>query len=259
MSTIPSVKFLPPHPSAGWKVVVLDSTASTNDQCRALGLWEAVQALKQTAGRGRRGRKFACGPGGLWISANIPSTGLDLRGAALHAGVALQDALRPVAGLHLRWPNDLMLHGKKVAGLLLENFSGGCLTIGLGLNVWNEPWLELPELADTATNLAVLGPPPSREMLRESALKAFSAAYLRIRESGLAGAVADWNRAAELPEPVSLLLRAGGMVKGSFQGLDEEGNLRVVEGSGALRIVPHVDVERLQHAINLLDNDPPKT
>lgn len=254
-----SVNFSIPRQPVDWRVVVLDTTASTNDECRTLGPWEAVQALRQSAGRGRRGRKFACGPGGLWISANIPSAGLDLRGAALHVGVALQDALRPVAELSLRWPNDLLLNGKKVAGLLLENFGGGCLTIGLGLNVRNEPWIEMPELSSTATNLAGLGDPPPLEGLRMSALNAFAVAFSRIRDSGLAGAVADWNRAAPLPVRVGLALRSGVTIHGSFQGLDADGDLRVLEDSGGLRIVPHEDVERLHQEINLLDNDRPKT
>lgn len=254
-----SMNFSTPRQPVDWKVVVLESTGSTNDECRTLGPWVAVQAIRQSAGRGRQGRKFACGPGGLWVSANIPSTGLDLRGAALHVGVALQEALRPVAALSLRWPNDLLLQGKKVAGLLLENFGGGCLTIGLGLNVRNEPWMEIPDLAGTATNLAALGDPPPLEDLRMSALNACAVAFSRIRESGLAGAVEDWNRAAFLPRQVSLLLRSGLTVCGLFQGLEENGNLRLLQDSGSLRIVPHEDVERLHQAINLLDNERPKT
>jgi len=142
----------------------LDEVDSTLDEAhrRAAagagdGTW--IAARVQRAGRGSRGRSWHSPLGGLWLSVvrrtTGPAPGIEL--LSLRAGLAsaaVLDGLPAVAPVQLKWPNDLMVHGRKAGGLLTEaRWQGDRLqwvAIGLGLNVSNAiP----PDLADHATAL----------------------------------------------------------------------------------------------------------
>src|SRR5690348_7055319 len=108
----------------GWTIHELVSVGSTNLVAASLQPWHAVRAETQTAGRGRFDRAWISDQGGLWLSAVIPAPPPDiaLEGLPLLAGLALCEALAELGAgpLRLRWPNDVLVHERKLAGLLLD-------------------------------------------------------------------------------------------------------------------------------------------
>jgi BirA family biotin operon repressor/biotin-[acetyl-CoA-carboxylase] ligase len=118
---------------------------STMHAAAPLELGAAVVAEEQTAGQGRHGRAWHSAPGsGIYCSVVLPPS----PGLTLALGLAAQHAISEAAGQHcdLRWPNDVMLAGKKVAGILVRNAIAG---IGINVNHTSFP----PHLAPEATSL----------------------------------------------------------------------------------------------------------
>jgi len=120
-------------------------------------VWSAVRADAQTGGRGRFGRAFVSDPGGLWISAVLPTEGPPAMwaGFSLMVGIHLVRMLENlhIPGVRLRWPNDLMSARKKLGGLLIEQSASESLVVGFGLNITNAPWKSDPSLAEIATSI----------------------------------------------------------------------------------------------------------
>lgn len=231
---------------------------STNEEARRLGeagapgpVW--ITAARQTAGRGRRGRSWVSPAGNLMATLMLrPQVG-PRKAAELSfvAAVAVHDAvdallpppLRP--GLKLKWPNDLLHDGRKLAGILLES-SGiagselAWLAIGIGVNLAHHPErVEFP-----ATSLAALGLP---DVTPENALEHLAAAFdRRIRQwrevQGFAAIRDAWlARAAGLGGPITVRL-ADETFEGVFTGLAPDGALEVRLASGELRLVAAGDV-----------------
>lgn len=139
--------------ASGWRVARLTSIGSTNDEARRLALagdpgrlW--IVAREQTAGRGRRGRAWTSPPGNLYASALLidPSPTAIAAQIGFVAGVALRCALGDLGAgddLKLKWPNDLVWRGAKLAGLLVEGvaLSDGRLAciVGIGVNCASAP------------------------------------------------------------------------------------------------------------------------
>jgi BirA family biotin operon repressor/biotin-[acetyl-CoA-carboxylase] ligase len=136
----------------GFDCLILDEVDSTNAEARRrLGaprpLW--IAARRQTAGRGRHGRAWACPEGNL--AATLLLGRDDPPGAlarfTFHASLAVAELFThfaPGAEVATKWPNDALLNGKKAAGILLENFGAGGghganLAIGIGINLTHHP------------------------------------------------------------------------------------------------------------------------
>lgn len=132
------------------ELVRLESTTSTQDVARDLPLGSVVVADHQTAGRGRLGRRWEAPFGtALLASFVLPNRPL----ASLAAGVAAAHACGPE--VRLKWPNDLLLGGRKVAGVLVERHGERCV-VGVGVNLtWAPP------------GAAMLGQATDRERLLE--------------------------------------------------------------------------------------------
>lgn len=163
-----------------------DSVTSTQDRLQECALrgdppGTAVLAAEQTAGRGRRGRPWVSPRGGLWLSVLCrPATDpaaevLSLRVALVVARVVERHA--PPVALELKWPNDLVLDGRKLGGILCEAHwqadSSPWVAVGLGLNLHNPiP----PELVDRAVALADYAPEVTPELLAPDVVTAVAAA-----------------------------------------------------------------------------------
>lgn len=134
---------------------VMAQCASTQEHARALGLGAVVVAQRQTGGRGQRGNAWAdTGDEGLAVSLVLPATDQPQRSAAL--AQAIVDALESQlpGRLSVKHPNDVLLDGKKVAGVLTEQ-ADGLAVIGIGINVAQVAWPD--DLADTAISLRQAG------------------------------------------------------------------------------------------------------
>ncbi|WP_404378905.1 biotin--[acetyl-CoA-carboxylase] ligase [Caenispirillum salinarum] len=235
---------LPP----GWRLVALDAIDSTNAELRRLseaggggspsgagleGL--TVTAATQTAGRGRRGRVWASPRGNMSASILVEVGGARGNAGELSfvAGVALHEALAALApgyDFRLKWPNDLLLGGRKLAGMLLETVfptgapaGQGAVIVGTGANLAAVPDLE-PLYPVTA--LAAHGATVTPEALLTVYAEALAAWLSRWRSEGFAPVRAAWLRAAHgVGGPVTARLADGNEVSGIFEALDEAGAL----------------------------------
>ena len=238
-------------------IIWLDSVDSTNEEAhrRALSgetgpLW--IAAREQTAGRGRRGRVWRKEQGDLAATLLLRPT--DIRpGATLAEAatlsfaicLALSDAvltLSPKAPVALKWPNDVLLGGGKLSGVLLEN-RGGALAIGIGVNILHAPdaaALE-PDAVPAAALADAVSPPPTPEHLLETLAAAFSTRLDAWRRDGFAALRGPWRaRAAGLGGPI--LARAmHETVRGRFVDVDADGAL-VIETSDGVRRLHAADV-----------------
>ncbi len=194
----------------------------------------AVLADLQTAGRGSRGRSWASPPGNLNLSVLLrPGTPRIEPGRwALLAAISLYEALGLYTdGLMLKWPNDVLLHGAKLAGILIDSQpgKGGFVVIGLGANLATAPQV-------TGRQTARLPPPvPPAAIVAARVLAALD--EWGARETG--DLVEAWLARAH---PVGTLLdvkTARRQVRGAFAGLTSKGELRI---SGEASVISSAEV-----------------
>jgi BirA family biotin operon repressor/biotin-[acetyl-CoA-carboxylase] ligase len=201
-----------------------------------------VVADEQTAGRGRLGRTWEAPPGAsLLVSVLLRGIG-DPNRAVMAAGVALASAVEHVAGIvaMLKWPNDVVVDDRKLAGLLAEA-DGDALVVGAGCNVnWERFPAELAEVA-TACNLEA-GHPVDRDALLDAYLDAFDDAL------AAGDALVDSYRGllTTLGREVRVEHVRGDDVLGSAVGITDAGALVVRDDSGAEHTVTAADVHHLR-------------
>ncbi len=234
----------------GDQLLVFESIDSTMDEARrrfdpshSKRLW--IVADKQTGGRGRQGRQWQSPTGNLHLTLLSPTrTPLrDQPKLGFVAGVALARAvalLLPVeAALRLKWPNDLLLDGAKVSGLLLEGLGqGAAIAIGIGVNVVAHP----PDTPYPATHLAIAAPGITRASLFTSLATALTEEMeLFANGSGFPLTRQRWlARAAHLGQ--SIMVRQDDVThRGIFRDIDAEGRL-LLETSGGLARIDAGDV-----------------
>ena len=179
-----------------WYLTHIEETESTNLLARSGRPGDVFTADFQTAGRGRLDHRWLAERGqNLMMSAVIDVAGLAAEHAAtlpLAVGLAVVEALRSmVPGLKLKWPNDVLAGGRKLAGILCERHGDSAIA-GIGVNVLQR---EFPsEIADRATSLALLGSGVSVVEVRDAVLGALS----RVINSWRSGFAAIYPRLADI-------------------------------------------------------------
>ena len=121
-----------------WKIERFGEIQSTNESAKLLPVGSVVIAESQIGGRGRYGRVWSSPKGNLYLSAVVSEQGVQTPLLAFVAGVAVVEALADFP-VHLKWPNDILLNGGKVAGILLEKTENKTVVIGIGINVASCP------------------------------------------------------------------------------------------------------------------------
>lgn len=190
-----------------------------------------VIADAQSAGRGRRGRSWISIPGNLFLTV-VARPPPDRRPAQISfvAALALGDALREVADVAYKWPNDVLVGGRKVAGILVEA-DRGAAAVGVGVNLAAAPEAGAPAAGD-------LGGRIGRTAAAERFCRGFEDWHRRWAAEGFAPLRRAWlERAAGLGGGVA----AAGRV-GRFTGLDAEGRLLLAECAGGAQAVAAGDV-----------------
>jgi BirA family biotin operon repressor/biotin-[acetyl-CoA-carboxylase] ligase len=235
----------------GRTLIFEPSAGSTMDMAREAALHGAPEgtvavADEQTAGRGRLQR--------TWISpprVNVMSTivlrppDAAMRQAAMIAPLAVVEACDEVAGVRcdIKWPNDILLGGKKLAGILIETDLGGdtpLVLVGTGVNV-NFDSSQYAEIRDIATSLrAATGRAHDREALLAAYLLSFERLYAQAR-TGVSIRNAWRARLVTLGLPVAATW-PGGSVTGTAHDVDEDGSLLVRTADGTLVTVEAGDV-----------------
>lgn len=226
-------------PSCDWPVLVFDSIDSTNAEAlRALEQHQAapflVLAERQTAGRGRRGRKWVSPfAENIYYSLVLRIEGgmRQLEGLSLVVGLAVMQALRElgVPGVGLKWPNDVLVGQKKIAGILLELVGDPAdvchVVLGVGINVnmqmtdevdqqWTSMRLESGRVFDRNHLVAELGVTLQRYLARHQA-------------GGFSAVQAEWEQNHLWQGRAVSLIAGVNQIVGEVLGIDNQGALRL--------------------------------
>ncbi|MBS0274499.1 MAG: biotin--[acetyl-CoA-carboxylase] ligase [Proteobacteria bacterium] len=222
---------------------------STNEEARRLAgsgergpVW--LRADRQTAGRGRRGRVWESPTGNLaatlLIAPDKPASACaQLSFVTAIAAADTASGFAPNAEIKVKWPNDVLANGRKLAGILLESASGGdgalaFLAIGIGMNLANFP----PDTEFPATSLAALG---ASAPSASAALAQLAAHFAKWYDA--------WMTGGFLPIQDAWLARAAGLgshirarltheeTSGVFEGIDNTGALILREAHGRMRTI----------------------
>lgn len=235
-------------------IVVLGEIDSTNAEARRRAeageggpLW--LVGLRQTAGRGRRGRPWETGEGNLAATLLFRTEKPPAEAAQVSfvAALAVADLLAeyvPASLVSLKWPNDPLLGGLKVSGILVESgaspLGGLWIAVGVGVNLARKPI----DAERPATSMATYreAPPPAPAEAAEGLARAFDR-WFRVWTSLGFPAIADaWTaRAHGLGEPCVARLGTE-TIEGIAEGLDADGALRLRLGDGQVRRVTAGDV-----------------
>jgi BirA family transcriptional regulator, biotin operon repressor / biotin---[acetyl-CoA-carboxylase] ligase len=238
----------------GAKLLIFEQLDSTNEEarrCAARGEVTPVylMARTQTAGRGRRGREWMSLPGNLFLTylGATKKTPAEIALLGFAAGVALAefcDSVLAAGRARLKWPNDLMLDGRKAAGLLLESGAladgRNWFAIGVGFNLLAAPegvGQETAALADLAPR-AVLAP----ETVANDFAERLSSWAARLDREGFAPLRAAWEtRAYGLGDAASVDLGSATLA-GISRGLSPRGELMLELPNGEMRAVAAGDI-----------------
>ena len=245
----------------GRHLVARAEVESTNDaawEAQAVGAPDGtvVVADAQTRGRGRAGRRWHLVPGeGLALSALLDQ-GCDrhtLGVLPLGAGLALARGLERLGvTAELKWPNDLLLGGRKLAGILCESRraalgdetgAGDAAVIGVGINVGGRREQFPPEIREHATSLALEGFALDRETVAAEFLNALEPLWTTLEEDGREPVLDAWRARASFWGRSVLVRTPSGELSGVARTLDADGGLVLRLESGAETTVLAGDLE----------------
>lgn len=237
--------------------LLLDRVDSTNAEALRLAptlagpVW--IMAREQQAGRGRRGRAWSDPPGNFAATLAMRPGGAAADAARLSfvAALAVHDALRdlcgPLPGLALKWPNDVLLNGGKLSGILLESSGAGgqvaVLAVGIGVNLAAapDPGAVEPEALRPVSLAGETGLSITPDDLLTALAARFDAWQRQMATYGFAPIRAAWlARAAKLGETITA--RTGtDRLTGRFDGIDETGAL-ILTGPRGRHVIPAADI-----------------
>lgn len=226
------------------RIRIVETTGSTNadliaDTTAVEGDW--LVALKQSAGKGRQGREWVSATGNFYGTAlvSLHSDDPPAHTLSLVAALALADAIEaavPGQPLMLKWPNDVLLNGRKLAGILLER-NGNRVAVGFGVNLASAPALTDREAADLGGKIA---PQAFAPLLAAS----FARLIEQWRSAELSMLIRAWERRAHLSgTKVNVHVGKDETISGRFAGLEADGALRLKLDDGRIEIIRAGDVE----------------
>ncbi len=222
----------------GSKIYTFDTIDSTNNCARVLAnCWApegtVVFAEEQTAGRGRLGRPWIANPReNLTFSFIIrPSGSPDtINFLPLCVGIALADVIERTTGLEVvcKWPNDILINGRKTAGILIEGSlkesTIDFVVVGIGLNVNQHMFVS--DLASKATSLALAaGRDFDRVMIFQEFLHTFERHYRKFRSKGFEEVVPLWVSRSHMIGSRIAVSQNGTILTGTVKGLTQHGEL----------------------------------
>jgi BirA family biotin operon repressor/biotin-[acetyl-CoA-carboxylase] ligase len=236
------------RPDLGFDVRWYDAVPSTMDivaDAAAAGERPGFVAIadRQTAGRGRRGHAWSSPPGaGLYFS-YLARAKRHVGLVTLAAGVAVREGVARSAGVpaHLKWPNDVMVGRRKLAGLLAEGAGvgtpGASVTIGVGLNL--RPAAYPPDVAVRATNLeSEIGRPVAAEAVLVAILEQLADALRALDDDRPGDILQAWRRASPSSRGTVVAWHDGtSQQTGVTAGIDDAGALLVQTATGIERVI----------------------
>ena len=234
-----------------WDLHYEPSCSSTQDLARAASArgaqqgWTMVTDL-QREGRGRQGRTWVAPPETALLFSTIlrpPRDVLPL--LPLLAALTVAGGIETSSGAvpDLKWPNDVLIKGKKLAGILLERPAGADVVLGVGLNV-NQSRANLPE---GATSLAIeIGHELEREPLLAAILNDLGNAYERADREGVSWIVPGWRSRSSMLGKAVAFQRDGRLIRGIAEDVSDEGALQVRLDDGSRISVVAGEIERVR-------------
>ncbi len=240
--------------SKKWQVKEVDTCESTFNEARKQPAWTIVCARQQTRGRGRFNRAWFGNTGGLWATYNLPleqNSGRHWGALPLLAGAAVIEALKSynIAGLRLRWPNDVLVGRAKLAGILVERPAAGMASIGIGINMFNDIAQMQGVTSDPVTRMCELLPAcPSVAKFRTLLGDVLAEMFDYFVESGLEGIMPMLEAAWGEPRPVVAITDTE-RITGYFAGIDFDGSPILRKADGSSIRVPGITINRLKELI----------
>ncbi len=227
------------------EIVLLHQTTSTNDIATAMaakgsGSGVVIMAEQQTSGRGRRGRAWVSPYGcNLYISCiwEFFQGAAALEGLSLATGVAITRAFSAlgIAGAKLKWPNDVLIDGKKISGILLEmtgDPSGRCqVVVGVGINhklplsagaAIDQPWCRVDDIA----------PGVSRNVLAAEVVSQLLRMLSSFQREGFSAFRSEWESLDQFRGAEVIIKTGAAEIGGIADGVDATGGLRLITGQG---------------------------
>lgn len=234
-----------------------DKLGSTNDALKTMTgepEFTCVVADEQSAGRGRRDRQWHSSPGdGLYLSVLLlPGTTWKLSLLSLMAAVCVAETLieRQVAGVDIKWPNDVLVNDRKLSGILVESVSTGGgdprIIVGIGVNLNHESFPD--ELAATATSLKIeTGRATAVDEFLDQLLRRLAVWYACWKSGNQVLILDRWQELSSYAhgQQVTITLDAE-RFEGETCGVTEDGALLVKLADGGVRMVLAGEVARLR-------------
>ena len=242
----------------GRRIVFENEVDSTNRLARDLAISGTVEgtlvvAESQTGGRGRKGRNWYSPPGeGIYVSLVLrplfqPSEASKM---TLLTGVALAETLIPIvpSRVTIKWPNDVLAGGKKLAGILIEISTQidaiDYMVVGVGLNVNTPPGRFPVDLRERATSLAAeIGHTVDRTEILGAFLERLERYYDLIGREGFAPVIRRWRELSDMAGRRVRVHAFDRSLEGTIEGIDDDGVLLVNVSDGATHRVIAGDVE----------------
>jgi BirA family transcriptional regulator, biotin operon repressor / biotin---[acetyl-CoA-carboxylase] ligase len=230
--------------------------ASTNDVLkerarRGAPEWTVVLAERQSAGRGRQGRAWASPAGNVYLSVLLRPRFAAVSVVPLAAGLAVAEAL-PQVQARLKWPNDVLVNGRKLAGILAEAQSGPSgvehVVLGIGVNV--APAELPPELRESATSLfRETGLAAEPEEVAAAVLGRLRVCYDALAQGNAAALLERWRERSLPWWGREVEARAAGgtaTLRGIARGVSEQGALLIEGPDGTVHPVLAGDVQEMR-------------
>ena len=238
-------------------VLILDETDSTNAEARRRAeagevgpLW--ITARRQTAGRGRRGRKWESESGNLASTLLLstrksPAEAAQLTFAASLAVADLLDRYAPPALVTIKWPNDVLLDGRKTSGILIESGrapSGGLwLAVGIGVNLSQAPGdTERPATCIAEHLSQGVTSPPTVDEAAKALAETFGVWLDRWTTLGFQPILDAWTARTPGLHGLCTARLTNETLTGTADGVEVDGSLRLKLPDGSLRIISAGDV-----------------
>ena len=230
---------------AGYRLFAMDTIDSTNAEALRRMAADAragdvIWAKRQSAGRGRRGREWVSADGNLFLTliVHVPEE-RSVGQLAFVAGVAVAGALKQVVGdeevIRLKWPNDILMAGCKLGGILIERSgeqaNADLVAVGIGVNVAQVPYPGAACLGDTGNSVSLLH-------LLERVCAEFDNSYGVWRVDGFAPVREAWLACADgLTQPITVRFPDGRTTAGQFRGIDQNGGLELWRADGTCEMI----------------------
>ena len=222
-----------------WKIKRYDIVSSTNDVAKELSkdIKEptVIVAETQTSGRGRRGNKWISKTGNLFFS-QIFSSRTTVSNLAFVTSLSVVEAIcnfNHNTNVAIKWPNDILIEDKKIAGILIENTPENNVILGIGVNIISNP--DTSEISYHSTNLSANGITSSKERLLEEYLKMFDKNYALCMQNFELLRIKWLQYASHLDQKIKVK-RKNNVEEGIFKGIDEQGLLLLEQDSKISKI-----------------------